>query len=188
MSETLSCIELAPDDLAELPARLRKRIGAAIGSADVPSGDWLLVGTADAALAQVIERALEALPSTAAKRNTRLTEADIEKLLDVMRAASGLKPRNRSEPASRWKREGRLFAVRRAGVDLYPSFQFADGAPLPVIKDVLAALPGHMTGWQIALWFGSGNGWLDGAEPHERLSDPDAVVDAARKLADSAVG
>ena len=224
MSGTLSCIELAPDDLAELPARLRKRIGAAIGSVDVPSGDWLLVGTADAALAQVIERALEALPSTAAKRNTRLTEADIDKLLDVMladaprapveaqleldnaalraeylketplltatevRAASGLKPRNRSEPASRWKREGRLFAVRRAGVDLYPSFQFADGAPLPVIKDVLAALPGHMTGWQIAMWFASGNGWLDGAEPQERLPDPDAVVDAARKLADSAVG
>ena len=224
MSETLSCIELAPDDLAELPARLRKRIGAAIGSADIPSGDWLLVGTADAALAQVIERALEALPSIAAKRNTRLTEADIDKLLDVMladaprapveaqlerdnaalraeyleetplltatevRAASGLKPRNRSEPASRWKREGRLFAVRRSGVDLYPSFQFADGAPLPVIKDVLAALPGHMTGWQIAMWFGSGNGWLDGAEPQERLPDPDAVVDAARKLADSAVG
>ena len=105
-----------------------------------------------------------------------------------MRAASGLKPRNRSEPTSRWKREGRLFAVRRAGVDLYPSFQFADGAPLPVIKDVLAALPGHMTGWQIAMWFGSGNGWLDGAEPQDRLSDPDAVVDAARKLADSAVG
>ena len=37
-----------------------------------------------------------------------------------------------------------------------------------------------MTGWQIAMWFASGNGWLEGAEPQERLSDPDAVVDAAR--------
>ena len=224
MPETLSCIELAPDDLAALPAGLRRKIGAAFGSSDIPSGDWLLVGAAKAGLAQVIERAVEALPLTAAKRSTRLTEADIEKLLDVIladaprapveaqleidnaalraeylketplmtaaevRAASGLAPRNRSEPASRWKREGRLFAVRRSGVDLYPAFQLVDGAPLPVIKEILAALPRHMTGWQVAMWFASGNGWLQGAEPQKRLADPDAVVAAARKLADPAVG
>ena len=224
MPETLSCIELAPDDLAALPAGLRRKIVAAFGSSDIPSGDWLLVGAAKAGLAQVIERAVEALPLTAAKRSTRLTEADIEKLLDVIladaprapveaqleidnaalraeylketplmtaaevRAASGLAPRNRSEPASRWKREGRLFAVRRSGVDLYPAFQLVDGAPLPVIKEILAALPRHMTGWQVAMWFASGNGWLQGAEPQKRLADPDAVAAAARKLADPAVG
>ena len=224
MPETLSCIELAPDDLAALPAGLRRKIGAAFGSSDIPSGDWLLVGAAKAGLAQVIERAVEALPLTAAKRSTRLTEADIEKLLDVIladaprapveaqleidnaalraeylketplmtaaevRAASGLAPRNRSEPASRWKREGRLFAVRRSGVDLYPAFQLVDGVPLPVIKEILAALPRHMTGWQVAMWFASGNGWLQGAEPQKRLADPDAVIAAARKLADPAVG
>ena len=224
MPETLSCIELAPDDLAALPAGLRRKIGAAFGSSDIPSGDWLLVGAAKAGLAQVIERAVEALPLTAAKRSTRLTEADIEKLLDVIladaprapveaqleidnaalraeylketplmtaaevRAASGLAPRNRSEPASRWKREGRLFAVRRSGVDLYPAFQLVDGAPLPVIKEILAALPRHLTGWQVAMWFASGNGWLQGAEPQKRLADPDAVIAAARRLADPAVG
>ena len=224
MSETLSCIELAPDDLANLPAGLRKKIGLAFGSTDISSGDWLLVGAANAGLAQVIERAVEALPSTAARRCTQLTESDIEKLLDVMladaprapveaqleidnaalraeylketllltaaevRAGSGLNPRNKSEPASRWKREGKLFAVRRSGVDLYPAFQLADGDPLPVIKEILAVLPRPMAGWQIAMWFASGNGWLDGAEPQERLSEPDAVVDAARKLADPAVG
>ena len=224
MPETLSCIELAPDDLAALPAGLRRKIGAAFGSSDIPSGDWLLVGAAKAGLAQVIERAVEALPLTAAKRSTRLTEADIEKLLDVIladaprapveaqleidnaalraeylketplmtaaevRAASGLAPRNRSEPASRWKREGRLFAVRRSGVDLYPAFQLVDGVPLPVIKEILAALPRHMTGWQVAMWFASGNGWLQGAEPQKRLADPDAVIAAARRLADPAVG
>ena len=224
MPETLSCIELAPDDLAALPAGLRRKIGAAFGSSDIPSGDWLLVGAAKAGLAQVIERAVEALPLTAAKRSTRLTEADIEKLLDVIladaprapveaqleidnaalraeylketplmtaaevRAASGLAPRNRSEPASRWKREGRLFAVRRSGVDLYPAFQLVDGVPLPVIKEILAALPRHMTGWQVAMWFASGNGWLQGAEPQKRLADPEAVIAAARWLADPAVG
>ena len=103
-------------------------------------------------------------------------------------AASGLNPGNRSEPASRWKREGRLFAVRRSGIDLYPAFQFEDGAPRPVIKKILAALPNDMTGWQIAMWFASGNGWLGGDEPQERLTDPNAVIDAALKLADPAVG
>lgn len=105
-----------------------------------------------------------------------------------VRAASGLKPKNKSEPASRWKREGKIFAVRRGGVDLYPSFQFADGVPLPVMKQVLAALPEDLTPWQIALWFASGNGWLDSAAPQATLAAPDNVVDAATRLSEPAVG
>ena len=123
----------------------------------------------------------------AALRAEYLKETPLMTAAEV-RAASGLAPRNRSEPASRWKREGRLFAVRRSGVDLYPAFQLVDGVPLPVIKEILAALPRHMTGWQIAMWFASGNGWLQGAEPQKRLAAPDAVIAAARKLADPAVG
>ena len=105
-----------------------------------------------------------------------------------VRAASGLSPRNKSEPASRWKREGRLFAVRRSGTDLYPAFQFVDGVPHPAIRKILAALPKDMTGWQIAMWFASGNGWLGGDEPQTRLSDPDGVVAAASELTEPAVG
>ena len=105
-----------------------------------------------------------------------------------VRAASDLRPRNRSEPASRWKREGRIFAVRCQGIDRYPAFQFQDGAPRPSIKDILAALPKGTTAWQTALWFASGNGWLDGAEPQQRLDDGDQVVQAARRLAQPAFG
>ena len=224
VSGTLPLINLTPDDIAKLPPGLRKRIGAYRGSTDDMSGAWFLVGEATEGLAQLIERALEMLPAVATRRNAQLTDANIEKLLEVIlsdvprarvetkvdvdnarlraeylqetplltaaevRAASGLQPRNKSEPASRWKREGKLFAVRRSGIDLYPVFQFADGAPRPVVKKVLAVLPKDMTGWQVALWFASGNGWLDGAEPQEYLSDPDAVIDAARKLVDPAVG
>ena len=224
MSGTCSLINLTPDDLAALPVGVRKKISAAFGSTDALSGGWFLVGDATEGLAQLIERAVDMFPAIAAKRNAQLTEANIEKMLDVMlsdaprapvdtaldidnarlrseylqetplltgaqvRAASGRKPRNQSEPASRWKREGKLFAVRRSGIDLYPAFQFVDGAPRPVIRKILAALPNDMTGWQVAMWFASGNGWLDGAEPQERLSDPDAVVHAALKLADPAVG
>ena len=224
MSGTCSLINLTPDDLAALPVGVRKKISAAFGSTDALSGGWFLVGDATEGLAQLIERAVDMFPAIAAKRSAQLTEANIEKMLDVMlsdaprapvdtaldidnarlrseylqetplltgaqvRAASGRKPHNQSEPASRWKREGKLFAVRRSGIDLYPAFQFVDGVPRPVIRKILAALPNDMTGWQVAMWFASGNGWLDGAEPQERLSDPDAVVHAALKLADPAVG
>ena len=224
MTEALSLIDLTPGEIDRLPASLRRRIGGSSRSEDSPPGAWLLVGERTEGRAELLERALEMLPTLAAERGYRLSETNIEKILDVIlsdaprprveneleidnarlrsryiqetplltgaevRAASGLKPRNKSEPASRWKREGKLFAVRRSGIDHYPAFQFADGSPRPVIKAILAALPKDMTGWQIAMWFASGNGWLDGAEPQERLSDPDAVVEAARSLADPAVG
>ena len=223
MAETLPLINLTPDEIEKLPARLRDKISATFSPTDA-IGVWL-VGDTTEGIAQRIARVVDELfPQVAAKRNEQLSDANIEKMLDVflsdtprppvetdldidnarlradylqetphltaaqVHAASGLNPGNRSEPASRWKREGRLFAVRRSGIDLYPAFQFEDGAPRPVIKKILAALPNDMTGWQIAMWFASGNGWLGGAEPQERLSDPDAVVDAALNLADPAVG
>ena len=105
-----------------------------------------------------------------------------------IRTGSGLNPKNASEPASRWKREGRIFAVRHGGRDLYPAFQFSDGQPRRVIKDVLAQMPRWSTPWQIALWFASGNGWLDGATPEERLDAPGEVVEAALRLATPAEG
>ena len=224
MPETLSLIDLTPDDIASLPAGLHRKIGESLRATESASGAWLLVGDKTEELTQLIERTVETLPSFAATRRLRLTEANIEKILDIIlsdlprdavetaleienailrsrylretphltaaqvRAASGLEPRNRSEPASRWKREGRLFAVRRSGIDLYPAFQFADGAPRPAIKSILAVLPDAMTGWQIAMWFASANGWLDGAAPQDSLSEPEAVIGAARKLADPAVG
>ncbi|MDE0172118.1 MAG: hypothetical protein OYH76_17235 [Defluviicoccus sp.] len=220
MPETLSLIGLTPEDIARLPADLRERMGAAGTASDT----WLLVGEGPEGFAELVERTVGTLPALAAERGIRLTEANIEKMLDVLlsgvprarvetgldidnarlradylretpllaaadiRAASGLAPRNRSEPASRWKREGRLFAVRRSGIDLYPAFQFADGSPRPAVKAILAALPDGVTGWQTAMWFASANGWLDGAAPQDRLTEPEAVIEAARRLADPAIG
>ena len=110
-----------------------------------------------------------------------LTSAQIHQM-------SGLGSTNPSEPASRWKAEGKTFAVRVGARDHYPAFQFEDGAPRPVIKAILAALPATMTAWQTALWLASGNGWLDGEEPRNCLSDGDSVVEAARQLTESARG
>ena len=101
---------------------------------------------------------------------------------------SGLASRNKDEPASRWKKEGRTFAVRLGRRGLFPAFQFEDGRPRTVVRHVLAALPVGMTPWQTAFWFASGNGWLDGDEPQQRLGDAHRVVEAARRLSEPAIG
>jgi len=91
--------------------------------------------------------------------------------------------------ARSWLRERRIFGVEVDGTDLVPAFQFdPQGQPRPVIREILAVLPGEMTPWQTAAWFVSANGWLDGAYPCERLDDEEAVLAAARQLADGAVG
>ena len=107
---------------------------------------------------------------------------------DIHRLMHGSQLSNPSEPASRWRREKRVFAVRNGRAQLFPCFQFADGHPLPVIRQVLKRLPDDMTPWQTAFWFRSGNGWLDGRSPEEALGDEDGVLNAADRLRDPAVG
>ncbi len=105
-----------------------------------------------------------------------------------VRERSGLKPLNNNEPASRWKRERRIFAVRRGGIDLYPAFQFKDGTPRPVINKILEQISKDLTPWQIAFWFDSGNGWLNGAEPRDCLDKINDVVLAAQRLKEPTIG
>ncbi|MCY3859240.1 MAG: hypothetical protein OXG25_10085 [Gammaproteobacteria bacterium] len=101
---------------------------------------------------------------------------------------SGMRSKNTSEPASRWKAEGKTLGIRVQGRDFYPDFQFEDGSPRPIMKRILEALPDHLTAWQKVAWFASGNGWLDGAAPQDCLEEGDSVVAAARQLADPARG
>ena len=107
---------------------------------------------------------------------------------DIHECMHGKQQANPSEPASRWRREGRVFAVRAGRGHLFPSFQFADGRPRPVIADVLKRLPDDMTPWQIAFWFRSGNGWLDGRSPEEALEDREGLLNAADRLRETAIG
>ena len=110
-----------------------------------------------------------------------LTAADIH-------AMSGMRSKNTSEPASRWKADGKTLGVRVQGRDFYPDFQFEDGSPRPIMKRILEALPDHLTAWQKVAWFASGNGWLDGAAPQDCLEEGNSVVAAARQLADHTRG
>lgn len=135
----------------------------------------------------------QAMPATTLEiRNARIRAEYLDRVqcykAAEVREQSGLKPKNPSEPASRWKREGKIFALRKAGIDLYPSFQFRDGQPRPVIKRILTILEKDYSPWQIAFWFEGGNGWLDGAKPKNCLEQFDEVVLAAYRLAEPTYG
>ncbi len=214
----ISWVPLDAADVAELPPRLKDRLAPPVapvaesewvlahavgwGLGDMVARVNRLVALqedAGVSLDRQLDRALEWLVGTGSSVEAEIALDNLELRRDYLAETptltaaqihrlSGLKSRNTSEPASRWKAEGKTFAVRVGRRDQYPAFQFQDGAPRPAIKTVLAALPQTMTAWQKALWFASANGWLDGDEPQARLDDSELVADAARQLREVAVG
>ncbi|EYD74373.1 hypothetical protein Rumeso_04058 [Rubellimicrobium mesophilum DSM 19309] len=88
-----------------------------------------------------------------------------------------------------WLDERRLFGVEWKSRVLVSVFQLdASGQPRAVVGEILTLLPQDMTAWQVAFWFASANGWLGGDYPCERLDDRDAVLLAARRLAEGTIG
>ena len=211
------CDALDSEEIATLPERLRIQLGGDTGKRDewlVIHASWPLSGVvhrlnrlggawvksamrADPGkdLAQILTRLLtprQDVDTDLALDNFALRQEYLDEtpLLTAkqIHGMSGLRSSNPSEPASRWKKERKTFALRIQRRDLYPAFQFQDGMPRPVIKEVLAVLPAGMTSWQKAFWFASGNGWLDGDEPQQRLDHGEQVLDAARQLAEPSRG
>ena len=207
---------LEPEEVQELPERLKDRLGTAAAG-----DDWALFHASGEAAGAIdrLNRLVEgSLPDPAREGWDRWLDSVLVRLwapgtgverelaldnLELRRAymnetlmwtaaqihrLSGLQSRNTSEPASRWKAEGKAFALPLRGRSYYPAFQFEDGTPRPAVKAVLAQLPATMTPWQTALWFASANGWLDGSRPQDRLDDDELVVEAARRLAEPAHG
>lgn len=92
---------------------------------------------------------------------------------------------NRSQTASRWKSDGKIFAIPDGRRDLYPAFQFgSDGQPISVIAEILKHLQPHRSPWSIARWFTSPNSWLNERAPNQML-DTQAfnarLIDAAEQ-------
>lgn len=93
-----------------------------------------------------------------------------------------------NEMLSRWLKQGRLFAIDKDGVPMYPRYAF-DAAlePLSILRDVLEILRGRSP-LEIAAWFESTSGYLDGKRPREMLlKDGAAVVMAAQRLVEGPV-
>lgn len=89
---------------------------------------------------------------------------------------------NPASRASRLQKARKVFCIVHDGRYLYPSFQFKHGEPLPIVSEILQRLPKFLTNWEVAFWFASSNGWLDGEAPQDRLDDRDAVLAAADEL------
>jgi len=81
---------------------------------------------------------------------------------------------------SRLKEKGLVFSVEHQGQTRFPAFQFdTEGQPLPVIARVLSTLGQQSQGWELALWFMAGNGWLDDRRPVDLLQSAPAEVEQA---------
>lgn len=96
--------------------------------------------------------------------------------------------KNKSMTASRWKMKGKVFSIRHGGVEYFPAFQFEEGQPIETVARVLALLGEKKSGWQLAFWFTSPNGWLAGKRPVEILKDGDVVLSAAAREAENIAG
>lgn len=105
-----------------------------------------------------------------------LSAADIAQLADFATA-------NPSSQPNKWKREGKIFAIRHNGNDYYPNFALDKSAgyrPRAGMRDVLKVFGEAKDGWGLAYWFASVNSFLGGKRPQDVLvTDPARVVAAA---------
>jgi len=89
----------------------------------------------------------------------------------------------RSTQPNKWKKDGRIFAVRHRGVDYFPGYAFGpstDYRPAKRLAGVLEVFSGKKDDWGIAYWFASVNSFLGGKRPQDLLiSKSDSVVAAA---------
>ncbi|OON39745.1 hypothetical protein BTJ39_11945 [Izhakiella australiensis] len=94
---------------------------------------------------------------------------------------AGFENKNRSAGPNTWKRRNRIFAISVQGKNLYPRYCL-DLAyqPLSVVKEVLEVFADSKSGWALAYWFGTANGWLNGKKPKDLLSDKAALLRAAQ--------
>lgn len=112
---------------------------------------------------------------------------------EQLNALQDTPPKSKSQPASDWKRRGRIYSVSRGGREYFARYQFdATYGPLPVIREVLEAFGDVADPWVLAAWFHYPNGWIVGADrkpiaPKDALDRRDDVVRAALKRRSSYV-
>jgi hypothetical protein len=90
--------------------------------------------------------------------------------------------RGKSNLSWEWRRHGDVFALSWQGQAFFPSFQFTESEPKPVIRDIV--IPFRERGaseWEIALWLAAPNAWLRQRPAQLLDEDPGAVAVAARR-------
>lgn len=96
---------------------------------------------------------------------------------------AGFSGQNASAQPHRWKREGRIFALRRNGSDFYPGYALdadANYRPVAGLAPILSVFGDELDEWDVAIWFASANSLLGGTAPKNLLAHaPDRVLAAA---------
>ena len=92
---------------------------------------------------------------------------------------------NPSSQPNKWKRAGKIFALRHEGVDYFPIYGLdpAQGfRPFSALESVISTLTAIKDGWAMAFWFASPNTFLGGKRPKEALLvNPSGVLSAAKE-------
>lgn len=102
-----------------------------------------------------------------------LTAAEVAELV-------GSTSKNRKSYAADARRDGRILGVKRMNQFVYPAFQFEDGNPRPMIRQLWTVAQGwDISAESVLLWLTAPTIWW-GAEtrPVDRLSEPEEVVEA----------
>lgn len=96
---------------------------------------------------------------------------------------AGLSTANPSTQPNKWKKLGRIFAIRHHGVDYYPGYGLDPENSFRPKKDlatIIAIFAGHKSSWGMAYWFLSANSFLGGNHPQDILcTRPERVIQAA---------
>ena len=97
---------------------------------------------------------------------------------------AGFNSSNASAQPHRWKKDGRIFAVRRNGTDYYPGYALDPGSgyrPVKGLRPILETLGDSKDDWGLAIWFASANSFLGGRAPKDLLlTQSDHVLAAAQ--------
>lgn len=125
----------------------------------------------------ILEAQMNAEARTAVLESAEwLTAAQLSKL-------AGFSGQNASAQPNKWKREGRIFAIRQQGNDYYPGYALDGDAgyrPLKGLAPVLRCFEDQLDEWDIATWFASVNGFLGGARPMDLIkAAPERILAAA---------
>jgi hypothetical protein len=90
---------------------------------------------------------------------------------------------------SYWIANKQIFAITLENVDYLPAYALHEimrgnvpiREPKPIIALLMDAMGSEYSGWQIAAWFASANGYLHGARPMDLLDrEPERVIKAAK--------
>lgn len=130
----------------------------------------LLVGDTTFRPVDMSRARLEAKAVRAIQQSTEwLTAAQIANLANLPTA-------NPIAAVGRWKKQGRIFALRRYGKNYYPRYALgSDFRPVPVVRDVINVLADYHPEL-LAGWFDSTSRFLGGRRPRDVIAEEPARV------------